>query len=78
MGVVAKRYLATYRHGGRACSLEITAEDHDDAQRRLRSIGLSGQVDGVIVANVATGHLALGPLALIAAAWCWVKNLGRA
>lgn len=48
-------FLIEYRHDGETFGAEIRAPSHEDAQRRLRSIGVSGGVLGEIHLKVTVG-----------------------
>ena len=51
----AMPFCITYRHEGKSWGITIDAENWEDAGRRLRSIGMTGQVDGELVDSVDMG-----------------------
>lgn len=60
-------HLFTYRHEGKLWSLEIKANDEEDAKDRLKRLAFASY-QGVLVANVP---LFLGPLVPLAV---WIRN----
>lgn len=60
-------HLFTYRHEGKLWSLEIKANDEEDAKDRLKRLAFASY-QGVLVANVP---LFLGPLVPLVV---WIRN----
>ena len=56
-------HLFTYRHQGKLWSLEIKANDEDDAKDRLRRLAFASY-KGVLVANVPAALSPLVPIAV--------------
>lgn len=48
-----QRYLCDYRIDGSEWSVEVVATSFEDASRRLRAIGTTGQVAGPIAMKIA-------------------------
>lgn len=46
------QFLINYIHAGKSYGIAIEAEDERDAGRRLRSIGMTGQVLGELVDSI--------------------------
>ncbi len=51
-----QRYQCEYRHHGQTWGVEICATSHADAQARLRSLGMNGEVRGRIALKVPLGR----------------------
>lgn len=50
-------FTCAYRYGGGTHIVHIEAESPSDASRKLRAIGMTGQVDGVLIAELPLeGH----------------------
>lgn len=64
-------HLFTYRHQGKIWSLEIKANDEEDAKDRMRRLAFASY-QGVLVANVPA---ALSPLVPVAV---WIRNAAAA
>lgn len=47
-----KEYCCSYRLGGKQWGINILAQSHEDAKMRLRAIGISGVVDGELIAKI--------------------------
>lgn len=47
-----RTYTCSYHHGGREHVVHIDAEDDLDASHRLRAIGTTAKVDGILVADM--------------------------
>lgn len=46
------RFMLTYDYGGHSYTVEVVAGDWKEAEARLRAIGLTGRVDGRVVASL--------------------------
>lgn len=47
-----KEFACSYRYGGRVYGFTLLAADFADASWRMRAIGMTGQVDGELVAAI--------------------------
>lgn len=47
-----RTYVCSYNYYGKPYSIEIQAESFEEAEKRLRSIGFNGKVDGELVTKV--------------------------
>lgn len=47
-----KDFSCSYTYEGRRWGFSIQAPSFEEASRRMRAIGMTGQVDGLTVANV--------------------------
>lgn len=45
-------WLASYRFDGTEYCFEVPARTMEEAQRRLRAIGMNGEIDGELIAKV--------------------------
>lgn len=64
-------WVVTYRYDGKPYGLTIIAKDAADASRRLRAIGMTGNVDGELMMTIPAGPGA----GILASAICFVRNL---
>lgn len=68
-------YMVHYHHDGKPCAFTMGANDWDDAQARLRSIGFNGEIVGSGVETYRTNALTLPLVAFWVRFLCWVRNL---
>lgn len=68
-------YMVHYSHDGNECAFTMGADDWDDAQARLRSIGYNGRVVGSNVHTYQTNALTLPLVAIWVPLLTWWKNL---
>ena len=52
MKPAAQTFTCAYRYAGGTHVVHIEAESPSEASRKLRAIGMTGQVDGVLVAEL--------------------------
>ncbi len=72
------KFVCSYKLDGESWSLTISAKDFDDARRRVRAIGITGQVDGEQIGDpLFVPTWASGPMAIVASVVCWVPNCIR-
>lgn len=69
------RWACSYEIDGKPFCLTIPARTHDEAQRRLRAIGMTGKVDGELMAVIPANVVTLAPLGLAVSLTCWAQNL---
>ena len=67
----ATEYLCSYTYEGDQWSTSVHAESRDEARLRLRSIGMTGQVDGELVARIPV-YPGTGLMVRI---WVFFRNL---
>lgn len=65
-----KDFLCDYQHGGRRWSVEIKATSLEDASRRLRAIGTTGQVRGIVHLTIKVAPDRFGRF------YTWLRNIG--
>ena len=62
-------YTCSYKFNGRNHIVHVYADNPLDASRRLRAIGMTGKVDGELVAEMPAG-----PIGLMARLARWVAR----
>lgn len=62
IAMIEKPFHCQYTFDGADWAVEIYAKDFAEASRRLRAIGMTGQVKGITVATVKVGPGWLGRL----------------
>ena len=70
-------YMVEYRHEGKHCCFTMGANDWQDAQDRLRSIGYNGEVVGSGAKTYQTNAVTLPFVALWVPLVTWWRNLWR-
>ena len=70
-------YMVQYHHNGQPCCFKLGADDWDDAQARLRSIGFNGQVIGSGVETMRANVVTLPFVHVWLMLNVWVRNLFR-
>ena len=70
-------YAIRYQYNGRTYNCTIWAESWEDAERRLRSIGATGEVYGSDVQSFSANPVTLPFSVLWVRFICWWRNLGR-
>ena len=63
-----KRFLYSYRYGGKTWGEEIMAQGFKDAELRLKAIGALGRVDGILVMETPASCGTVARLVI------WVRN----
>lgn len=64
-------WVVTYQMDGSKWGVVVVAKDAADASRRLRAIGMTGNVDGELVMTIPAGPGA----GILASAICFMRNL---
>lgn len=67
-------YLCEYRFGDGRYSISIPARDEQEARQRLRAIGTTGEVNGLLVASYSANALTHFPLSILIPAVVAVRN----
>lgn len=70
-------YMVRYNHNGNTYAFTFGADDWDEAQARLRSIGFNGEVVASGVQTYRTNALTLPLIAFWVPFTCWLRNLFR-
>ena len=70
-------YMINYNHKGKTYCFTLGADDWEDAQERLRSIGYNGEVVGSGVQTYRTNPVTLPFVALWVPLLTWWRNLRR-
>lgn len=52
MALANKRYLAGYHFEGKKYGFDFKAASHEEAERHIRAIGLTGWIDGESVGDI--------------------------
>lgn len=66
-------FTCSYRFNDAEWGVTIKAPSFEDARRRIRAIGLTGKVDGELVAIIPAGIPVAGLGVRLA---CWLTNFG--
>ena len=63
-------FECSYQMDGSKWGFEICAENHEDAQRRIAAIAMTGKIDGQLVVSAPAYRGWYFP------AWVWLKSKG--
>lgn len=68
------RFTCSYRFEGSQWNVTFPARDFDEAERRLRAMGMNGQVDGQLIAEIPANVVTHFPLSVLLPVVVWVRN----